>query len=139
MKGDLTMIERQSVNILVRHVDGRALLQFRDGRAPTSPLSWGLWGGAFEASETDPTDCAVRELSEELSIYAMPGDFTKIGKRRSSNQIAWLMLYMLTVDWSDIDLKEGAGAGFLWHHEILKLQQAKHLAEILERFGRHFS
>lgn len=133
------MIERQSVNILVRHVDSRVLLQFRDGRAPAFPLCWGLWGGAFEASETDPAVCAARELSEELSINAMPEKFTKIGERRSSNHIAWFMLYVLTVDWSDIDLQEGAGAGFFWHHEILKLRQARQLTEILDRFGEHFS
>ncbi len=128
-----------SVNILVRDPRRRTLLQFRDASTRTFPLQWGFWGGAMSPSDPSPAHCAARELREELELAASPGDFTRVALRISSRGEAWLMLYRPAVEWAEFRVREGAGAAFLWRHEILRLPLSKPVAEHLsddpELFG----
>jgi 8-oxo-dGTP pyrophosphatase MutT (NUDIX family) len=50
---------------------GRLLLQERDEKAPTDPLTWSLVGGAVEDGESD-AEAAVRELAEETGLSGIP-------------------------------------------------------------------
>jgi 8-oxo-dGTP pyrophosphatase MutT (NUDIX family) len=93
----------------------------RDGSAPKAPLTWSLWGGAFEPDDLGPCECAARELREELGIDAHPTDFTLVGTRSSSTQKAVLMRYAPPLGWRDFSVNEGAGAGFFWRDEIERL------------------
>jgi 8-oxo-dGTP pyrophosphatase MutT (NUDIX family) len=121
----------RSVNILVRDLQGRTLLQFRDGAAPAFPLTWGFWGGALAPDHESPADGAARELAEELALPAASADFTRVGVRQSTQGDAWLMLYRPTVRWGMFEVREGAAAGFFWRREILRLPMTKALAEHL--------
>lgn len=114
----------QSVNILLRCPLGRTLLQMRDGAARRSPLQWSFWGGALEAGDRDSLAAAAREVGEELGLITSADAFELIGERRSSTQIAHLVLYRADVTWRDIDVREGAGAGFFWHDEMAQLPLA---------------
>lgn len=114
----------RSVNILMRCPMGRTLLQKRDGAAPRSPLQWSLWGGALEACDRDSLAAAAREIEEELGISTSADAFEMIGERRSSTSVAHFVLYRPSVTWGDVDVKEGAGAGFFWRDEMARLSLA---------------
>ena len=121
----------RSVNVLVRDTRGRTLLQFRDAFTQTFPLLWSFWGGRMASHDASPAHCAARELREELALDALPADFAKVGVRTSSTGEAWLMLFARPLEWGTFRVCEGAGAAFLWRHEILRLPLAKPVAEHL--------
>ena len=121
----------RSVNILVRDGRGRTLLQFRDASAPTYPLVWGFWGGGMSLDDATPADCAVRELREELNLEAATTDFTQVGVRTSTTGDAWLMLFGRPVEWGQFEVREGAGAGFFFRGELLRLSVSRPLADHL--------
>jgi len=121
----------RSVNVLVRDARGRTLLQFRDGSTPTFPLLWGFWGGKMDPTDASPAHCAARELREELALDAAETDLVKVGLRKSSLGEAWLMLFGRPVEWGTFRVFEGAGAAFLWRHEIQRLPLSKPVAEHL--------
>jgi 8-oxo-dGTP pyrophosphatase MutT (NUDIX family) len=122
----------RSVNVLVRDARGRTLLQFRDAFTQTFPLLWGFWGGRMAPTDASPAHCAARELREELALDASSPDLVKVGVRKSSKGEAWLMLFAKPVEWGTFRVCEGAGAAFLWRHEILRLPLAKPVAEHLQ-------
>jgi 8-oxo-dGTP pyrophosphatase MutT (NUDIX family) len=128
-----------SVNIVVRDSRGRTLLQMRDSAAKSSPLLWGFWGGAVDASDESAYHAASRELSEELCVPASPDDFVAIGERVDSRgHLAALVLYEPPLHWADIRVNEGAGAAFFWREEIDRLPVAKAVAWYLERHPHIF-
>jgi 8-oxo-dGTP diphosphatase len=47
----------------------RLLLQHRDGKAPTEPNRWGMFGGSIEDGES-PEEAMIRELHEEIGPVA---------------------------------------------------------------------
>lgn len=121
----------KSVNILLRGADGRTLLQMRDG-AGAGALTWGFWGGGVEASDVSLADCAVRELGEELRLEALPQDFAFLSFRgRRAGHLAALLLYRRSVAWTEIDVREGAGAGFFWRSELLRIDVSQAVREHL--------
>jgi 8-oxo-dGTP pyrophosphatase MutT (NUDIX family) len=122
----------RSVNVLVRDIRGRTLLQFRDGFTQTFPLMWGFWGGRMTSDDASPAHCGARELREELALHADPADLVRVGVRRSSKGEAWLMLFGRPVEWGAFRVCEGAGAAFLWRHEIERLALSKPVAEHLQ-------
>jgi len=131
-----------SVNILVRDAMQRTLLQMRDSAAASSPLLWGFWGGAIDPTDANPFHAAARELNEELGLACAPEDFTLLAERCDSRgRIAQLMLYKPTPSWKDIEINEGAGAGFFWRSEIAALPVAAsvtwHLAHYPQLFADH--
>ncbi|SSW65043.1 hypothetical protein AGI3411_01926 [Achromobacter agilis] len=111
----------------------------RDGDAPSSPLVWSLWGGAIDADDAGPYECAARELAEELGVSANPGDFVHVGTRQSSTQIALLLHYLHPLDWGRFLVKEGAGAGFFWREEIESIPISASLRYYLDRCASAFS
>ena len=121
----------RSVSVLVRNASGRTLLQLRDSFTETFPLLWGFWGGAMAPIDATPAHCAARELGEELALDALATDFDHVGVRRSSRGEAWLMLYRRPVEWGMFQVREGAGAAFLWRREIIQLTLAKPVADHL--------
>jgi 8-oxo-dGTP pyrophosphatase MutT (NUDIX family) len=118
-----------NISILVRDRQGRSLLQMRDGKARSSPLLWGFWGGALEPGDADHLHAASRELEEELGIVAHPADFTEIGRRAGSDgQEAPLMLLARAIEWGGFRVLEGAGAGYFTLDEIRRLPVTRSLA-----------
>jgi 8-oxo-dGTP pyrophosphatase MutT (NUDIX family) len=122
----------RSVNVLVRDARGRTLLQFRDAFTQTFPLLWDFWGGRMAPIDASPAHCAARELREELALDAASTDMVKVGVRTSSKGEAWLMRFAKPVEWGTFRVCEGAGAAFLWRHEILRLPLSKPVAEHLQ-------
>lgn len=129
-----------SVNVIVRDTAGRTLLQMRDSCAMTSPLLWGFWGGAVDASDKSAYDAATRELSEELCVAAAPDDFVSIGRRVDSRRrLAELLWYRPPLSWGQIRVCEGAGAAFFWRREIEKLPLANSVTWYLDRHPELFA
>lgn len=126
------------VKILVRDQDGKTLLQMRDGVASISPLTWSLWGGAIDAQDRSPFECAARELGEELGIRAQPEDFALVDTHRSTLQSALLVAYVRPVQWGEFTVGEGAGAGFFWRDEIEKLALSATLRHYLNQYAELF-
>ncbi|MGI4881261.1 MAG: NUDIX domain-containing protein, partial [Janthinobacterium lividum] len=110
---------------------GRTLLQLRDTDTPVFPLMWGFWGGAMALDDSTPAHCAARELREELALDTQPGDYELVGVRRSSRGEAHLMRLNLRVEWGMFHVCEGAGAAFLWRHEIETLALSKPVTDHL--------
>lgn len=130
----------KSVNILVRDAIGRTLLQIRNEDARTAPLLWGFWGGAVDVSDTGPDHAAARELGEELGVDASPDQFAVLAQRgRAAGHLAALLLYTPPLAWSDIRVCEGAGAGFFWRRELLRLPLARPVAWYLEHNPEFFA
>jgi 8-oxo-dGTP pyrophosphatase MutT (NUDIX family) len=129
----------RSVNILVRDKSGKTLLQMRDSAATTAPLTWSLWGGAVDSEDAGPYECAARELGEELGIHAQADDFTLVGERRSTTQLALLVCYRHPVQWGNFTVNEGAGAGFFWRGEIELLATSGTLRYYLENYTALFA
>lgn len=131
----------RSVDILVRDSAGRTWLQMRDGAARTAPLCWGFWGGALEAKDATIQQCAARELAEELSVDVSPSDFTQVAEREGRDgQVAPLLLLRRTLEWTDICIGEGAGAGRFWRPEMQSLPLTRavawHLGHMPHLFAR---
>lgn len=125
------MPDHVSVDILVRGLDGKVLLQFRDSRCATAPLSWGFWGGAVEDGDPSIEHAAARELGEELCLHALPADFHRVGERVGSNGARAVLCELShAVTWRQIRVTEGAGAAFLTPAEMTDLR--------LTRAVRHF-
>ena len=70
VESDKPMRLTDAVAAIIRHQDGRYLLQLRDS-IPVIPCPghWGLFGGTIEAGEA-PAEALRRELREELELTA---------------------------------------------------------------------
>lgn len=129
----------RSVNIVVRCPEGRTLLQMRDGNAVAQPLLWSFWGGAINERDDGSGAAAARELAEEAGIAAHASDFELLAERRSSTQIAHLVLLRKPVGWRDLDIREGAGAGFFWARDMAQLPVTRAVRYHLEHHSMHFA
>ena len=119
----------RSVNILVQGADGRVLLQLRDTWTKTFPLMWSFWGGAMTSEDETPAHCAVRELLEELALDVETADLELAGARHSLTGQAQLFRLIRPIEWGMFCGHEGAGAAYLWKHEIERLDLSKPVAE----------
>ncbi|QBQ98160.1 NUDIX domain-containing protein [Paraburkholderia pallida] len=128
----------RSVNILVRDESGKTLLQMRDGAASLAPLTWSLWGGAVDADDRGPYECAAREFREELGVDAKPDDFKLVASRQSTTQLALLVSYVRPMRWGEFCVNEGAGAGFFWRDEIERLPTSVALRHYLDKYTELF-
>ena len=123
---------RKSVNTLCANSRDEYLLQMRDGTSGIcDPLRWSFFGGKMEENE-NPIVAAQRELNEEIGIAGSEEDFLLLGDMNYDDGIVFFVRYKPNVEWKDIDVREGAGAGFFTKEEISALNvtdQAKLLVE----------
>lgn len=90
---------------------GRVLVQQR----PLGRAHGGLWeflGGKVSAGET-LEDALVRELQEELTIEAAPGDLEPLAFGRDRPNL--LLLLFLVRRWTG-EVRSTEGAELAWHH-----------------------
>lgn len=121
---------RKTVSLVVRDAQGRFLLQMRDGKPVDGPLLWGFFGGHFDAGET-AVECAMREFGEETSIIATPEEFDLLAVVPHADALIHLMTLRRPVAWKDIDLHEGAGAGFFTRDEIDRIPMGEWTVDLL--------
>lgn len=77
--------------IIIKNKKGELFLQHRDVNAPTDKNTWAMWGGSKESNET-PTETAIRELKEELTIEV------------TGNQLSFYKKFIVSKD--DVNKKE---------------------------------
>ena len=113
---------KKSVNTIIQNKTGKYLIQIRDGtEGICNPLKWNFFGGNVSDSE-DPIMGAVRETKEELGIEIEPSDFELLGKLRPrEDRLVHVVRYRQPVEWQDIAVQEGAGAGYFTKDELLRL------------------
>lgn len=80
-----TLVMKCGSAIIIKNSEGKLLLQHRDNNAPTDKNKWGMWGGGKEENET-PSETAVRELKEELTIDI------------EESQLSFFKKYIITFD-----------------------------------------
>ncbi|WBB69498.1 NUDIX domain-containing protein [Micromonospora sp. WMMD812] len=87
LPGDLPVIERSAVRLVVLDADERVLLfHTRDPDHPRLGVWWELPGGGIDPGETY-LDAAVRELREETGIVAAPAEVGPPSWRRRASFI----------------------------------------------------
>src|SRR3989344_1154946 len=120
--------------IIFRNREGKILLQFRDGNAPSDPLGWSFFGGIAEGKES-PMDAAIREVKEELNMDLVPQNVRLLAEHHwtspntGQEKIVYLYEGISPIDWGDIAIREGAGAAFLTKDEVAKLDRISLLAK----------
>lgn len=130
------MQHKTSVNIIAKDEKGRYLLQMRDSTVGIcDPLTWNLFGGKIEADE-DIIDAGIREFLEETGVSDEKKMFQHIGHvmyRDDAKEVLdtiHLVEYVGRVVWKDLDIAEGAGAGFFTLEEIQKIPITDRLRQI---------
>ena len=113
---------KKSVNTIIQNSAGKYLLQIRDGtEGICNPLKWNFFGGSLIDNE-DPVAGAIRETQEELGIVVEPDDFDLVGELRPrEDRLVFVIQYKQPVEWQDITVQEGAGAGYFTKDEILRI------------------
>ncbi|MFZ1626933.1 MAG: NUDIX domain-containing protein [Candidatus Moraniibacteriota bacterium] len=125
----------QSVNNIIRDSQGKYLLQMRDGsEGICNPLLWNLFGGGLNGSDEEPLKAAVRELKEELGKDASENDFQLKGTVGEGEKMVYVFEYLSTVEWKDLVVQEGAGAGYFTKDEMLKIPITEKTKLILEKY-----
>lgn len=96
-------------------VDGKFALQLRDEHAPTSPDTWGLFGGGIEVGESCRA-ALVREVQEELGIDVSHADhLADIG-------VVSIFVADVTRQWDSRELREGKADGVFSYEEAQRLK-----------------
>jgi 8-oxo-dGTP pyrophosphatase MutT (NUDIX family) len=123
------------VNVIIQNRGGKYLLQMRDGNEGIySPLKWGSFGGSINDNE-EPVQGAAREINEELGIDVKPNDFEIAGQFESENDVlVYVVRYKKTIEWRDIEVFEGAGAGFFTKEEAMRIDIAKETKMLAEKY-----
>ncbi|NNM84021.1 NUDIX domain-containing protein [Candidatus Parcubacteria bacterium] len=125
------------VSICVLLPEDRILLQFRDERAPTYPLSFTNWGGSMEEGET-ALDCACREL-EELGIMADPAELALVSSGNFAGVPRDIFLLRTDIRLSDLRLREGAGFVCVPRSAIANIPSNDILKSDLEKLDDYLS
>ena len=135
-----TALQRSSALVIIKDRRGRIFLQFRDRETQLDPLAWGLWGGRIEADDASPTAAAVRELREELGIEAESHELEEIAQFVDPHGMcAHLFCYAIPIGWKNIDIREGAGAGFFSAEDLRVLQLPERLAACIAALPTAFA
>jgi len=118
----IILVMRKSVNTIIQAKNGKYLVQMRDGsEGICNPLRWNFFDGGL-AEDEDPVVGAVRETKEELDIDVESGDFEVLGEiYPKDDRTVYVVRYNKSVEWSDITVKEGAGAGYFTKDELFKI------------------
>lgn len=125
VESDQPMRLTDAVAAIIRHQDGRYLLQLRDS-IPDIPCPghWGLFGGSIEAGEA-PAEALRRELREELELSARdPVFFTRLNFDLESQGLrsCGRAIYLVPLsrrEHAGLVLHEGADLGLFTMREIL--------------------
>ena len=107
----------------------------RDGsEGICNPLKWNFFGGGLTEDE-DPIVGAVRETKEELNIYAGSEYFNLVGELRPKDDRAvYVVHYNKPVEWSDITVQEGAGAGYFTKDELFRIAITDATKMLIEKY-----
>lgn len=125
----------QSVNYIVKNSEGKYLLQMRNGKEGIcNPLMWNFFGGGLETPEENPVDAAIREMEEELKIRATEVDFRFLGTVEEGEKMVSVYEYFASLEWSEIVVSEGAGAGYFTKDEMLRIPLTEKTKLIVEKF-----
>lgn len=126
---------KQSVNTIIQNAAGKYLLQIRDGtEGICNPLKWNFFGGGITDNE-DPIAGAVRETQEELTIEVNPDDFELLGELHpQEDRLVYVVKYKQPVEWQNITIQEGAGAGYFSKDELLRIDITDATKMLIEKF-----
>ena len=124
------------VQVIVRHSDGRVLLQLRDDKPEIPyPNTWCLPGGMRDEGES-AIDCAVRELAEEMGLAVDPAALTVMDDRMRSYGHETTFALHLDVEPAAIDLTEGQAIALFSRDEIAEMDLGYDDNEVLESYFR---
>lgn len=126
---------KQSVGSIITNSQGKYLLQMRDGaEGICNPLKWNFFGGGLEDGE-DPVAGAVRENGEEIGLAADAADFEFLGEfSPKENSVVYVVRYMKPVEWENVRLGEGAGAGYFTKEEMEKIDITEATKQLIDKY-----
>lgn len=125
----------QSANYLVRNSDGKYLLQMRNGKEGIcNPLMWNFFGGGLEHPDEEPVRTAMREMKEEIGIEANEQDLVLLGTVEEGEKMVYVFSYTPSLEWSDIQAHEGAGAGWFTKDEMIRIPITEKTKLIVEKY-----
>lgn len=123
---------RQSVKAVI-HTNGSLLLQLRDDKSDIFfPGVWGLFGGSVDDGEK-PIETLARELAEEICLDVRQCQFLFSWKHKKYNSLLHFFSVHLTVDLSELRLREGQTMELFSIKQIESLSITPDLAANLER------
>lgn len=123
---------RQSVKAVI-HTDKRLLLQLRDDKHDIFfPGCWGLFGGSID-DEENPLETLIRELAEEICLDVKKAQFLFSWKHKKYSSLLHFFSIQLTVDISDLCLREGQAMDLFSIKQIKSLTITPDLAKNLKR------
>ncbi len=113
---------KRSVNTVIQNKAGKYLLQVRDGaEGICNPLMWNFFGGGVMDNE-DPIMGAVRETQEELNVKVKSNNFELLGELKArEDRLVYVVRCKKHLEWKDVTVQEGAGAGYFSKEEMLKI------------------
>lgn len=122
-----------SVGVMLFDRSGRIFLQFRDAHVRVEPFTWGFWGGRIDAVDNSPVEAARREVCEELGLV-LTAEMLEIVHQRtgSDGQTSHLLRCTRRIQWGDVRVAEGAGAGFFAPSQLLSLSLHKRVRAYAE-------
>ncbi len=125
----------RSVGVILFNSSGRIFLQFRDAHVRVEPYTWGFWGGRIDSEDKSPVDAAIREVKEELGLAIEADMLEQVHHRSGSDgQTSYLLRCARRIEWSDVEVAEGAGAGFFEPNQLLSLALHKRVRAYAETF-----
>lgn len=125
----------QSANYLVKNSEGKYLLQMRNGKEGIcNPLMWNFFGGGLENPDEEPLRTALREMKEEIGIEVTEQDFRFLGTVEEGEKMVYVFDCIPRLEWADIVVNEGAGAGWFTKGEILQIPITEKTKLIVEKF-----
>lgn len=126
---------KSSVNSIFTNSQGKYLLQMRDGaEGICNPLKWNFFGGGLKEGE-DPVAGAVRENGEEIGLAADAADFEFLGEfSPKEDRLVYVVRCKKTVEWDDVKLGEGAGAGYFTKEEMERINITDATRKLVERY-----
>ena len=123
----MSSYSKKAASIVAKDLDGKYLMQFRDsggGRSnPRNALTWGFFGGHYEDDES-PAAALIREFEEETTIRVSENELAYLGEGVFDDTLIALYAMSRPVSWSEIEVREGAGAGFFTRAELEQLPLA---------------
>ena len=129
-----------TVKIILRNKRSQILVQMRDNSPGISqPLTWGLWGGGIESTDSDYRHAAARELYEELAFQCTLSDFELVWEYPTqAGAQGFLVACRKTVEWGGFVVNEGAGAAFFEYKDLQQMNVSNHLKLFLTHKAEYF-
>lgn len=103
-------------------------LQMRDGKAPTNPNIFGMFGGSIERGE-NPVDAVLREIQEELSY--IPKNLQYLSEFET-DKVRHIFIEEVKEDFeSEVAVCEGEYGKFLKYDDIAHSSDVAHNARTI--------